>query len=45
MNAIRLTPHWSQSRLPLEFMDGLGYTRIIELAKPVAGQLGSALDR
>jgi hypothetical protein len=32
----RLTPRWSQRRLPLEFMDGLGYTTIIELAEPLA---------
>ena len=27
---------WSQRRLPLEFMNGLGYTTIIELAEPLA---------
>ena len=36
---------WSQRRLPLEFMDGLSYTTIIELAEPVARRRGSALDR
>jgi hypothetical protein len=39
----RLTPRWS--RLPLEFMDGLGYTTIIEIAEPLARRRGSALDR
>src|SRR5208282_4875703 len=41
----RLTPRWSQRRLPLEFMDGLGYTTIIEFAEPLARRRGSALDR
>jgi len=51
-----LTPRWSQRRLPLppslssyggtsEFMDGLSYTTIIELAEPPARRRGSALDR
>ncbi len=40
-----LTPRWSQRRLPLEFMAGLGYTTIIELAEPLARRRGSALDR
>ena len=40
-----LTPRWSQRRLPLEFMDGLSYTTIIELAEPLARRRGSALDR
>ena len=31
-----LTPRWSQRRLPLEFMDGLSYTTVIELAEPLA---------
>jgi hypothetical protein len=41
----RLTPRWSQRRLPLEFKNGLDYTTIIELAghSPVGG--GSALFR
>ena len=34
-----------QRRLPLEFMDGLGYTTIIEFAEPPARRRGSALDR
>ena len=38
-------PRWSQLRLPLEFKDGLGYKTIIELAAPLAGRRGSALDR
>jgi len=42
---LRLTPRWSQRRLPLEFMDGLGYTTIIEFAEPLARRRGSALDR
>ena len=29
----------------LEFMDGLSYTTIIELAEPLARRRGSALDR
>ena len=37
-----LTPRWSQRRLPLEFMDGLSYTTIIEFAEPPAGRRGSA---
>jgi hypothetical protein len=41
----RLTSRWSQRRLPLEFMDGLSYTTAIELAEPLAGRRGSALDR
>ena len=41
----RLTPRWSQRRLPLEFMDGLSYTTIIEFAEPLTGRRGSALDR
>ncbi len=40
-----LTPRWSQRRLPLEFMDGLSYTTIIELVEPLARRRGSALDR
>jgi hypothetical protein len=36
---------WSQRRLPLEFMDGLSYTTIIEFAEPLARRRGSALDR
>jgi hypothetical protein len=40
-----LTPRWSQRRLPLEFMDGLSYTTMIEPAEPLAGRRGSALDR
>jgi hypothetical protein len=42
---IRLTLRWSQRRLPLEFMDGLSYTTIIEPAEPLASRRGSALDR
>ncbi len=34
-----------QRRLPLEFMDGLSYTTIIEFAEPLARRRGSALDR
>jgi hypothetical protein len=30
---------------PLEFMDGFGYTTIIEFAKSLAYRRGSALDR
>ena len=41
----RLTRRWSQRRLRLEFMNGLDYTTIIELAEPLAGRRGSALDR
>jgi len=40
-----LTPRWSQRRLPLEFMDGLSYTTIIEFAESLAGRRGSALTR
>jgi hypothetical protein len=40
-----LTPRWSQRRLPLEFMDGLSYTTIIEFAEPLARRRGSALER
>jgi hypothetical protein len=36
-----LTPRWSQRRLRLEFMDGLGYTTIIEPAEPLARRRGS----
>jgi hypothetical protein len=42
---IGLTPRWSQRRLPLEFMDGLGYTTVIEPEDPLARRRGSALDR
>jgi len=45
MTTSRLTPRWSQRRLPLEFMDDLSYTTIIELAEPFARRRGSALDR
>jgi len=41
----RLTSRWSQRQLPLEFMEGLGYTTITELAEPLARRRGSALDR
>ena len=41
----RLTPRWSQRRLPLEFVDGLSYTTVIEPAEPLARRRGSALDR
>jgi len=41
----RPNTRWSQRRLPLEFMDGLSYTTIIELAEPLARRRGSALDR
>ena len=34
-----------QKALPLEFMDGLSYTAIIEFAEPLAGRRGLALDR
>jgi hypothetical protein len=37
-----LTPRWSQRRLPLEFMDSVGYTTIIELAEPLARRRDSA---
>ena len=40
-----LTPRWSQRRLPLEFMDSLSYTTIIEFAESLARRRGSALDR
>ena len=40
-----LTLRWSQRRLRLEFMDGLSYTTIIELAEPLACRRGSAWDR
>ena len=43
--ACGLTPRWSQRRLRLEFMDGLSYTTIIELAESLARRRGSALDR
>ena len=39
------TPRWSQRRLPLEFMDGLSYTTIIELSESPARRRGSACDR
>ena len=42
---VSLTPRWRQRRLRLEFMDGLGYTTIIEFAEPLARRRGSALDR
>jgi hypothetical protein len=42
---VRLTPRWSQRRLPLEFMDDLDYRAVIELAEPLPGRRGSALDR
>ena len=45
LNPPRLTPRWSQRRLPLEFMDEVGNIKIIELAEPLAGRRGSALDR
>ena len=41
----RLTSRWSQRRLTLEFMDGFGYTTIIEFAEAPASRRGSALDR
>ena len=31
---------WSQRRLPLEFMDGLSYTTVIEPAEPLARRRG-----
>ena len=40
-----LTPRWSQRRQPLEFMDGLSYTMVIELVEPLARRRGSDLDR
>jgi hypothetical protein len=43
--SVCLTPRWSQRRLPLEFMDGLSYTTIIEFSESLAGRRGSALDR
>ena len=42
MMSRRLTPRWSQRRLPLEFMDDLGYTTIIEFAESLARRRGSA---
>ena len=45
MIAIGLTPRWSQRRLPLELMDGLSYTTIIEPAEPLVSRRGSALGR
>jgi hypothetical protein len=45
LGMIGLTLHWRQRRLPLEFMDGLSYTTIIEFAEPPARRRGSALDR
>jgi hypothetical protein len=42
---MRLTPRWSQRRPPLEFMDGLSYTTVMEIAEPPARRRGSALDR
>ena len=47
---IRLTQRWSQQSLQmatmlLEFMNGLSYTTIIELAEPLAGRRGSVLSR
>jgi hypothetical protein len=38
--SILLTPRWSQRRLPLEFIDGLTYTTIIEFAEPLARRRG-----
>jgi len=38
-------PGCSQWPLPLELMDDLGYTAIIEPAEPLARRRGSALDR
>jgi hypothetical protein len=35
---------YSQRRLPLEFMDGLGYTTVIEPAEPLARRRGSGLE-
>jgi hypothetical protein len=34
-----------QKALPLEIMDGLSYTTVIELAEPLARRRGSALAR
>jgi mannose/fructose/N-acetylgalactosamine-specific phosphotransferase system component IIC len=45
LDSDRLTLRWSQRRLPLEFMDGLSYTTIIEIAEPLAGRRGSAFGR
>ena len=45
LNAPSLTPRWSRRRLRLEFMDGLSYTTVIEIAESLAGRRGSALDR
>jgi hypothetical protein len=39
----RLTPRWSQRRLRLEFMNGLSYTTITEIAESLARRRGSAL--
>ena len=41
------TPNTALEPTPtaLEFMDGLGYTTIIEPAEPLARRRGSALDR
>ena len=36
----RLTPRWSQRRLPFEFMNGLSYTTIIRIAEPPARRRG-----
>jgi hypothetical protein len=44
VGSVSLTQHWSQRRLRLEFMDGLSYTTIIELAESLACRRGSALD-
>ena len=40
-----MTPRWSQRRLPLELMNGLGYTTIVEFEEPLARRRGSALER
>ena len=51
-----LTPRCSQRRLPLppslgsyggtgEFVDGLSYTTVMEIAEPLARRRGPALDR
>ncbi len=39
-----MPPRWSQRRLPLEFMDGLDYTTIIEFAEPLARRRGSEFE-
>jgi hypothetical protein len=39
------SPRWSQRRLPIDYMDGLSYTIIVEPAEPLARRRGSALDR